>query len=244
MSDDAHIAHIQVRRLSAHAWALTPENVKTIECFCYALETRAGVVLIDCGSGATWPDILAGLACAGLPRPLAVFVTHAHIDHAGGTARAVADGLPVYAHPGVFEALLKRRERVWYEHPDRVETPRADLLFRVEPGRSFGIGELSLEVMATPGHTSDHVAYVFEEPGLGTVACSGDLICSDGQPGWAGSEDFDEGALRTSIAELAERRPVMLLGGHWVMSDGTAKLRHALALAESGGWKLDTRYHD
>jgi glyoxylase-like metal-dependent hydrolase (beta-lactamase superfamily II) len=231
----------RLERVSSHVWAFVPRDVATTECICYAIESADVLVLVDCGSGALWPDLFAALAHAGKPRAVAVFLTHVHIDHAGAVADVVRDGIPVYAHPGVFDALLRRPHKVWYEHPGEVKRPPADLLFRLFGEPRLQLGGIEIEVLATPGHTADHLSYLFAEPGGPVFAFSGDLVTPEGQPGWVGSEDFDEEKLAESIRKLLDRRPDMLLGGHWIMEDAAGKLQLALDTAAAGRWDLSLK---
>ncbi len=74
------------------------------------------------------------LACADDGRPAAVLLTHGHLDHAEGAAE------------------LAGRLRV----PVMAPGPGG----RLHDGQVLDVGGLTLEVLATPGHTSDSVSFL------------------------------------------------------------------------------------
>ena len=121
---------------------------------------RQAHVLVDPGDP-TGPalDLSIALAAERGGRIVAVALTHADPDHAAG-AEALAEmlGVPVLASP--------RRSR--------------DLPYDVvalEDGAVIDLGDVALRVVATPGPTVDHLAFVIDSGGL---VLSGDL---DGQRG-------------------------------------------------------------
>ena len=65
----------------------------------------------------------------------------------------------------------------------------------VEPGTRFGVGDLEVEVLATPGHAPEHLSYVFREEGEATPVL------------FSGGALIVGGAARTDLsgAELTER---------------------------------------
>lgn len=126
-----------------------------------------------------------------------ILLTHAHIDHAGGTAELARRlALPVEGP--------HRDDLFWIE-----QLPQQAAMFGVaaadafEPSRwldegdSVAVGELGFEVRHCPGHTPGHV--VFYEP-QARVAFVGDVLFA----GSIGRTDFprgDHGALIRSIRE-------------------------------------------
>lgn len=110
------------------------------------------VVVVDPGETAPVLDALA----RDRRRPAAILLTHHHHDHIGGSAALLQafPGLPVFAP----------------------EDPRIDLpCTRVGDGDVAAAAGLRFEVIAVPGHTVSHVAFL----GAG-VLCCGDTLFSLG----------------------------------------------------------------
>jgi glyoxylase-like metal-dependent hydrolase (beta-lactamase superfamily II) len=121
-----------------------------------------------------------------------VALTHDHADHAGALSgvRARFPQAPVAAARGEVDRLLRH-------------------------GSMFG----PLEVVGTPGHASDHLAFI-----VGTVALTGDAVLGEGSVFIAP----DPGALSRyleALQVLRRRELTMLLPGHGPpVNDPAAKL--------------------
>jgi hydroxyacylglutathione hydrolase len=74
-----------------------------------------------------------------------ILVTHHHGDHVGGIA----------------ELKAKYHCRVVAPHDANAKIANADL--RIEEGDVVAVGNLKARVLETPGHTLDHVSYVFDD---------------------------------------------------------------------------------
>jgi len=104
--------------------------------------------------------ILHKLAASGAT-PVAIWLTHAHLDHVLGVARVAAEtGAPVFLHPA---------DRPLYDHvPEQAEAfglrgdpqPAPDRAFA--PGEELRVGELTFVVRHTPGHSPGSVCLVGE----------------------------------------------------------------------------------
>src|SRR5579864_3107965 len=73
-----------------------------------------------------------------------ILITHHHADHVGGVAE------------------LKRRYKCRVVAPHDKSTKIADVDLRTKQGDVLKIGSLLARVLETPGHTLDHVSYVFD----------------------------------------------------------------------------------
>jgi hydroxyacylglutathione hydrolase len=116
----------------------------------------------------------------------ALWLTHAHIDHAGGTgALARTLGLPIIGpHPGDqfwIDALPQQSQMFGFPQAEPF-TPTQWL----KDGDTVQIGKHTLEVLHCPGHTPGHV--VFFEPGT-RHAFVGDVLFA----GSIGRTDFPGG---------------------------------------------------
>jgi len=142
--------------------------------------------------------ILHQLAAAGV-EPVAIWVTHAHLDHVLGVPRLEREtGCPVFLHPA---------DRQLYDHvPEQAAAfgLRADPL--PPPDRTFAhgdvatVGGLRFAVRHTPGHSPGSVCLV----GEGAVFC-GDVLFS----GSIGRTDLPGGDFETLIHSI-ERELLVL----------------------------------
>jgi hydroxyacylglutathione hydrolase len=91
-----------------------------------------------------------------------IVITHAHIDHVGGAMKLkAATGAPILMNQNDY-ALLKMLDMqaawVGMRPPGTVEVDEA-----VSQGRVLKIGEISSNVMHTPGHTEGSICLYFPE---------------------------------------------------------------------------------
>lgn len=109
--------------------------------------TREGVV-IDPGDDVEL--LLQAVDKHGL-RPVAIVLTHAHLDHVTGVARAKqALGVPVWLHEEdnfLYEAVVQQGRMFGFEVEPQ---PPVDHFF--EPGQKLRFGEYEIAVHHTPGH--------------------------------------------------------------------------------------------
>ena len=135
-----------------------------------------------------------------------IWITHAHIDHAGATAE-LADklGLPIVGpHPGdqFWIDGLTQAAAMYGFPPAKPFTPTRWL----SDGDTVSLGEHTLQVRHCPGHTPGHV--VFYSPEI-QRAFVGDVLFA----GSIGRTDFPQGDHDTLIASITQRL--------WPMGDNT-----------------------
>jgi glyoxylase-like metal-dependent hydrolase (beta-lactamase superfamily II) len=135
-----------------------------------------------------------------------IWLTHAHIDHAGGTAELAANlKLPIMGpHPADqfwIDGLPEQSNMFGFPHSDSF-TPTRWLL----DGDTVTVGNCRLNVRHCPGHTPGHV--VFHSPEI-KRAFVGDVLFA----GAIGRTDFPQGDHDTLIASIVQRL--------WPMGDDT-----------------------
>lgn len=160
-------------------------KVETVRNDAFACNVyRVGDSLVDAGDDA-----------ARLPpadETDAVYLTHAHTDHAGALAEY---DVPFYVHPAEADAEVLS---------DAAGEPRT-----VEEGDTVEMGDATFEVLHTPGHSPGSVSYWCPEE---RVVFSGDLLFENGAPGNTRGGDPD--ALRKSLERLASVEAERAYPGH------------------------------
>lgn len=119
-------------------------------------------------------------------KPVMILLTHAHVDHAGGTAD-LADKLEIpvtgpHKDDDFWIELLPKQAAAYGFTPARTFTPDRWL----EDGDTVQIGKVTLRVIHAPGHTPGHVVFYQPEQKFALV---GDVIFN----GSIGRTDFPRG---------------------------------------------------
>ncbi|WP_374675787.1 MBL fold metallo-hydrolase [Ideonella sp.] len=136
----------------------------------------------------------------------ALWLTHAHIDHAGGTGTLARElGLPIIGpHPGdqFWIDGLPQQAAMFGFAPAEPFTPTRWL----DDGDTVTLGRSTLQVRHCPGHTPGHVVFYSAEAKRCFV---GDVLFA----GSIGRTDFPGGDHDTLIASITQRL--------WPMGDDT-----------------------
>lgn len=142
-------------------------------------------------------------------RLVAIWVTHAHVDHIGGIAglKALWPAVPVHAHP-LDEPVWKHASNVAARYGIPFEQPAPPDHHLAEGDVLIFAGE-RFEVWHLPGHAPGHVAFLGREIGfVGDVLFAGSI----------GRTDLplcDPVAMEHSLARLATLAdPLRVLPGH------------------------------
>ena len=109
-----------------------------------------------------------------------ILATHADVDHTQGLARAREIlKCPVAAHPRSVPALEQGDEILTYARIDaqgiQIPMPRCKVDRTIDEGDVVTVGDKSLQVWSTPGHTAGQLALR-----MGNLLLSGDNIFRDG----------------------------------------------------------------
>jgi metallo-beta-lactamase class B len=142
----------------------------------WALQTSGGIIIIDTNfAWATEPEIIEGLTKLGLnPSDIKyVVISHAHGDHDQGAAELQKRyGAQVVMGAPDWDATVKRPPTA----PGGV--PKRDIAVGRE-GMKLTLGDTTVQIVATPGHSPGTLSYVFPVKDQGrtvTVAYSGGTL--------------------------------------------------------------------
>jgi len=178
-----------------------------------------GDVLVDAGYFPKAAGLLKAVRGRAVARHV---VTHAHLDHAGGS-RAVQEALGVPVQGGERDVEALRSGRMVFDAP-RLLRPAIARATRVAPvpdaepleiGSEVGPGFVVLD---TPGHSPGHVSLWRERDGVlvcGDVVNAMSLITTRPglhEPPAAFTPDVERN--RESIRTIAALRPRLVLAGH------------------------------
>ena len=160
----------------------------------YCDQTRQAAVI---DPGGDLPRILAEVKRLNL-KLQQIWLTHAHIDHAGGTAELAAQlGLPIIGPHTADQFLideLAQQSRLFGFPPAAPFTPTRWLV----DGDTVTIGNSTLQVRHCPGHTPGHVVFHSAEAKRAFV---GDVLFA----GSIGRTDFPRGDHAALIASIRQR---------------------------------------
>jgi glyoxylase-like metal-dependent hydrolase (beta-lactamase superfamily II) len=166
------------------------------------LGSRTGI-LFDTGSGiaalsAVWPDHITDLS--------AVFLTHVETEHAGALC-AVTERF------GAAAAYI----------PEGAAAPCGQT---AAEGMKWQVGDLQVDVFATPGHAAAHNSYLVRRPGAPearALLVAGDMIFA----GSAGGAYFCHRRLRANLRRVLEAVPpcTVIAPGHGPMTTVENELR-------------------
>lgn len=177
-----------------------------------ARERGAEAIIVDAPPDLT---VIAELLEQHALVPVALLLTHGHIDHGGG-AGAVVDryGVGAYVHPDddflTLDPNTQLRMLFGSVPPGDYEPPAR--LSRLVDGDRLALAGLEVDVIHTPGHTPGHCCFMLEQEG---VLFSGDQLFA-GSIGRTDLPGGDTGALMRSMRDsvMTLDDDVRVLTGH------------------------------
>jgi len=151
-------------------------------CNVYLVFFESEWLLIDIGYQDTVDEIVEIIRQIDFPlaKCKTLIATHADVDHVQGLARMKQlVKAPVTAHPAAVPPLQQGDRLVTFAHIAAqdidLEMPSVEVEHQVNDGDRIELGELSLEVWHTPGHTNSQLSFR-----LGDLLFSADNIYRDG----------------------------------------------------------------
>lgn len=194
------------------------------DCNVFAIDAGGEWVLFDAGAGRDMAAVEAVLAGDGIaPATIShVFLTHGHADHSGGAA-ALRELTHAIVHAGPLTApmvakgdeaainLGRAKKAGIYPAAYRYRACAIDDV--VEEGKPLAIRDLAVTMIATPGHSADHVSYVVERAGR-RFLIAGDALFYGGKVAIQDIGDCNIGDVCATVRKLAAVDFDALLPGH------------------------------
>ena len=171
---------------------------------CYVLAPERGglALVVDAPPD---PEGIAALLAGRDLTPVALLVTHGHVDHAGGAGRLVAgSGATAYVHPDddfltlhpeeqlrrLFGVAVSDQDAASYAPPDRFEA--------IHDGLELSLAGIHVRVVHTPGHTPGHCCFYLPDEG---ILLSGDQLFA----GSIGRTDLPGGDHATLMRSMKDK---------------------------------------
>lgn len=180
--------------------------------------------MVDAGSGFDPARLDANIRAAGVELDAIdeLLLTHAHLDHSGGSGwfadrwqiPVTLSGRSAAALEGAEEdAISLPRARSLGLYPPESAWRPCRVARRVVDGDSWSVGDLNVRVVDTPGHSVDGLTYLIDSPS-GLLAFAGDLVFAGGTVLVSVTPDCSPSALDRSLRCLADVPIAGLYPGH------------------------------
>jgi len=190
-----------------------PEISDGNDCCSYLVDGSGPLALIDCGCGHSYKTLVSNIIRLGFePEDLqTLLLTHCHIDHIGAAALFRQDyGVDIVAHHADAAAIESgdRLLTAAFLYGIRLDPLPLDTVIR-DDKCVIEVGNLELNVIATPGHTPGSVAAYLDF--AGTRVLFGQDIHGPFHPDFGS----DIEAWRASMVKLLELDADILCEGHF-----------------------------
>jgi ribonuclease/clavin/mitogillin len=189
-----------IHRIPVATPTLLPAQTTSV----YIVEDTGKALIIDTGydDENAVQDIINKVTELGLEKIEGIILTHYHRDHSLGTKHLIREyNCPLLCHPleqAAVEALIA---------PLQVSKT-------IEDGEQLRVGNKTLTVLHTPGHTRGHISLWWEEE---KILFSGDNIVGEGTT-WIGPPDGNLVDYLHSLQRIRELAPKYIAPGHgeWI----------------------------
>ena len=184
------------------------------DCNAYLVDTGDPLVMIDCGCGESLSAILANIDEMGFEAAdiTHVFLTHAHMPHAGAAEDLRKNGVEVVASPATAEIVQSGGPGTVAYHYHRRFIP-VEKVTAMADGEALALGACEFRAVALPGHSADSTGWEMVHEGRRMLFC-GDAVRSPWLEQFRNRPDYDRGAYLESLLRLLEDPPDVLYPGH------------------------------
>ena len=155
---DVEFQKVPPVKMFDNLWYVGPGYVS-----CYLIKTSAGAILIDASEE---PDmvlhVIDSIKKTGTEMKdiKAIIISHGHIDHWGGIARVQElSGAPVYATDEDWQMIEQTASRPGRGGGPPPRAPKRDKV--VKDGDTLTVGDTTLKLYKTPGHTPGVISIEF-----------------------------------------------------------------------------------
>jgi len=188
------------------------------DCNVYLIDGGTELALVDTGGGNGEKEILGNVEKMGFDPSdvVTAFNTHCHFDHVGGNyVIQEMTGCRIVAHEADKEGIEERGDLMLYdmalERGLKFEASKVEEALR--DGDTYQIGDVTLRVMHTPGHTPGCMCLLMEEDGRRSVF-TGDIAGANGRLGFINGPGFSLEDWKASMKKLVSYKPERLYPGH------------------------------
>jgi glyoxylase-like metal-dependent hydrolase (beta-lactamase superfamily II) len=197
----------------------------------YILTTSDGLLVIETGPANTADRLLAGVRALGLdPMDIRqIAVTHIHLDHAAAAGELLEQLPDAVLHVHKVGArhmidpsrLLDSAGRIYGSQMEALwgvmKPVPAERVRQIDDGDTITCGDVSLDVLYTPGHASHHVSYVLRDRSKIFTGDVAGVRIPPSSIAWPPTPppDIDAEAWHGSVQRLRELEPAQLLLTHF-----------------------------
>ncbi len=126
-----------------------------------------------------------------------ILLTHSHVDHIAGVSKILRQASPkIHLHKVEADLINSGDMRLTLADTFGAEIPRITIESVLEEGMDLKLGNFTVKVLHTPGHSGGSVCYHLVEEG---IVFTGDTMFSGGS---FGRVDFPTGDPRKIVASL------------------------------------------
>jgi hydroxyacylglutathione hydrolase len=157
------------------------------DCHIFLVDGGDELALIDSGSGMGVEAVIDNVRVDGFDpgRIGQLILTHAHVDHAGGAAKvhALLPDVSVLCSHAIARFVREADERAVSLdvakkagfYPEDFVLEPCEVAGELADGDGIRVGDLTLQVLDTPGHADGHVSLLLEHDGERTLF-GGDVV--------------------------------------------------------------------